>query len=375
MKRIIPLIILLFYLSPFPSKANNPSPLIRVKILEEETLNIDVDGPCQIKGENNNLLAYRSSFNSGKIEATARGIVVKQILWGNRVRISSNSLIEVNGRRYRGDILLIQKSPFLEVVNELPLEEYLYGVIRGEIDSTWEEAAVMSQAIAARNYALKKIRDNPEEDYHLSNTESDQIYRGYEAEDLLAKSAVDKTCGEVITYNDELAEVYYHNCSGGYTASSKDVWGRELSYLVAKPDEFSTDNPYYEWEYPIKVKDLEEILRKNGVSTGEIYDIKVLSRDESGRVKELKIKYNGAKEPLKLKGKDFRRLVGYNKDKIASTLFWVKREGKFFVFTGKGHGHGVGMSQWGAKKMAEQGYSYKEILEFYYPGTQIKNIY
>jgi len=372
MKRIIFLIILLFCLSPFSSKANEPPPQIRVKILEGKTLNISVDGPCQIEG-GGNLIVYRSSFNSGEIEAIGQGIKIKRIPWGNKVRVSSNSFIKVNGRRYRGNIFIIQKSPVLEVVNELPLEEYLYGVIRGEINSSWEESAVMAQAIAARSYALKKIRDNPNADYHLSNTETDQIYRGYEAEDLLAKSAVDETCGMVITYNDKLAEVYYHNCSGGYIASSKDVWGKELPYLKANLDEFSTENPYYEWEYKVEIKELEKILRKKGMSVKEVYAIEVLSRDKSGRVKELKIKYNEAKEPLRLKGKDFRELIGWSK--IKSTLFKVEKEGNSFVFTGRGSGHGVGMSQWGAKKMAEQGYSYKEILEFYYPGTKIKKIY
>jgi len=358
---------------PFVSKANNLPPLIRVKILQTKNLNISVDGPGEIEGESVYWKWNTQFYNFGKIKATDRGIVVKRIPCGNRVRISSNSLIEVNRRRYRGDILLIEKSPVLEVINEISLEEYLYGVIRGEIDSTWEEAAVMAQAIAARSYALKKIRDNPEKDYHLLNTESDQIYRGYEAEDLLAKLAVDKTYGMVVTYNGELAEIYYHNCSGGYIASSRDVWGKELPYLIAKPDKFSKENPYYEWEYEIKAENLEEILRKNGISAGKIYDIEVLSYDESGRVKELKIKYNETKEPLKLEGKDFRKLVGW--DKIKSTLFKVKRKGNSFLFMGKGHGHGVGMSQWGAKKMAEEGYSYKEILNFYYPGTKIKKMY
>jgi len=373
MKRIISLIILLFCLFPFSSKANEPSPQIRVKILEGKTLNISVDGPCQIEEikEGGNFIVFPNYFNSGRIEATGQGIKIERISWGNKVRVSSNSFIKVNGRRYRGDILLIQKSPFLEVVNELPLEEYLYGVIRGEIDSTWEESAVMAQAIAARSYALKKIWDNSEEDYYLSNTESDQIYRGYDAEDDLTRSAVDKTRGMEITYNDKLAEVYYHNCSGGYIASSKDVWGKELPYLVAKRDEFSTENPYYEWEYKIKTEELEKTLRKKGLSVKGICKIEVISRDESERVKELKIKYNGGIKLLQ--GKDFRQLIGWGK--IKSTLFKVKKEGDSFVFTGRGSGHGVGMSQWGAKKMAEQGYSYKEILKFYYPGTQIKKIY
>lgn len=370
MKRIIFLVILLFCLSALSSKANEPSPQIRVKILEGKTLNISVDSPCQIEG-GGNFIVYRSSFNSGKIEATDQGIKIKRIPWGNKVQISSNSFIKVNGRRYRGVIFIIQKSLILEIINELPLEEYLYGVIKAEINSTWKESAVMAQAIAARSYALKKIRDAPGADYHLSSTNIDQIYRGYEAEDLLAKSAVDKTHGMVITYNGKLAEVYYHNCSGGYITSSKDVWGKELPYLKAKPDEFSTENPYYKWQYRVKTKDLEEILRKKRLSVKEVYEIEVISRDESERVKELKIKYNGGIKSLQ--GKDFRRLVGWSK--IKSTLFWVKREGDSFVFTGRGNGHGVGMSQWGAKKMAEQGYSCKEILEFYYPGTQITKIY
>ncbi len=372
MKALAILLGMTFFLAlSFPAQAQS-SPIIRVKILEKEIVQAGATGGFQVKGKGNIRFFLASSFPL-RIESSPSGIKIDQRNWGSIVWIipeTDSSLCLVDWRRYRGTLLIKQKGKFLEVINELPLEEYLYGVIKWEISPDWPFVAVAAQTIAARTYALKKLEASlPEnQDYHLLSTEDDQVYGGVESEDPPIRTSVDSTRGKVITCEGELINAHYHACCGGYTASSAAVWGESFPYLVARADPFCKDSPYYDWEWKFQARKLRQLLRKKGLLLGKLYRIQPLSFDQSGRVKQLKIQYRGGEKYLK--GTEFRRLVG--PDKLKSTLFKVVRYANYFVFTGKGSGHGVGMCQWGAKGMAEKGYGTNEILQFYYPGTTVE---
>jgi len=376
-QRIKLIAIFFFFLSLFTLKACADSPVIRVKISSEKQrcAEISATGPYRIKGER-----IKNFSSSQELKATFRGIAIREEILGKEIWIKpegDGSLIMVNGRRYRGDILIIQQNePFLEIINRLPLEEYLYGVIKAEISPDWPASAVRAQAIASRTYALKKLKDssNHKGNYDLSSTVKHQVYRGVEAENDKAREAVDATKGEIIAYQGEVAAIFYHDCCGGYTASSESVWGGAFPYLKAKEENFCKESPHYFWKFPIKRDNLEKILKNNGFKIGKIYSIVPLTFDEGGRVQKLRIQYSDSniKKYLVLKGNDFRNLIGT--DKLRSTLFKVKRDGDYFIFTGRGRGHGVGMCQQGAKVMAEEGFTTEEILKFYYPGTEIKKI-
>ena len=349
------------------------SPLVRVMILEgQKSVEIGATGSYEVKGEIQTHLFKLPQ----KAKPTPEGISIDQELFGRKIWINpkeKNSLIMVNRRRYRGEILVQQNGLFLEVINQLPVEEYLYGVIKWEISPTWLLSVLKAQAIVARTYALKKVKDASAKNqkFYLTNTVDDQVYEGVEAEDPRTTEAVNLTRGEVLTYQGELINAYYHCCCGGYTADPRDVWGGGFPYLKAKPDEFCKGSPYYRWELKIKVEEVAKILRENGYSVGKIYRIRPGSRDEGGRVREICVEYRGGKRYIK--GTELRRLIG--PDRLKSTLFTVKRWADYFIFTGRGWGHGVGMCQWGAKEMAERGYNTREILQFYYPGTRIEKIY
>ena len=359
----------------FASEAQS-SPIIRVKILEKEIVRAAATGPFQVEGKGN-IRSFSTSNPPLEIVSSPGGIKIEQKNWGSSVWVKpkrDSSLCLVNGRRYRGSLLIKQKGRFLEVINELPLEEYLYGVIKWEISPDWPLVAVAVQAIAARTYALKKLETSlPENlDYHLLSTDDDQVYGGVESEDPRARASVDSTRGNVIIYKGELIGAYYNACCGGYTASSADVWGKAFPYLEARADPFCKESPYYEWKWKVEAEKLRKLLREKGLSQlDKLYRIQPLSFDESGRVKEMRIQYRGGEKYLK--GTEFRSKVGSGS--IKSTLFEVDRHASYFVFTGKGSGHGVGMCQWGALGMAEKGYSTKEILQFYYPGTIIEKRY
>jgi len=368
------LIIIFSFLSIFITDGHTQSPpVVRIRILEgRESIEIDANGPYEIKGR-----AMVGFFNlPQRAEATSEGININQELFGNEIRVKpkgKNFFIIIDNRRYRGEVLIQQKGSLLEVINQLSVDEYLYGVIKLEISPAWPLPSVEAQAIAARTYALKKVREAlaKNQEYYISNTVDDQVYGGVEAEDPQAIEAVNSTRGKVLTYQGELINAHYHCCCGGYTADSKDVWGKEFPYLQAKPDEFCKESPHYNWELRIEVEKVAKILKENGYSIERIYRIEPVSHDEGGRVKELYIEHRGGKKYIK--GTELRKLIG--PDRLKSTLFTVKRYANYFVFTGRGSGHGVGMCQWGAKGMADKGYSTEEILQFYYPGTRIEKLY
>jgi len=358
----------------FSAEAQSP-PTIRVKISEKEIIQAGATGAFRVEGKGN-IRHFSPSSPPLKIESSPSGIKIDQENWGSIVLIKPkrvSSLCLVNGRRYRGSLLIKKKGEFLEVINELPLEEYLYGVIKWEISPDWPPVAVAAQTIAARTYALKKLETSlPEnQDYHLLNTEDDQVYGGVESEDPRSTNSVDSTRGQVITYEGQLINAHYNACCGGYTASSADVWGKPFPYLEVRADPFCKESPYYDWKWKVEAGKLRQLLREKGLLLGKLYRIQPLSIDDSGRVKQLRIKYRGGEKYLK--GSEFRSKVG--SDNIKSTLFKVVRYARYFIFTGRGSGHGVGMCQWGVRGMAQKGYSTKEILQFYYPGTTIEQHY
>jgi len=247
------------------------------------------------------------------------------------------------------------------VVNQIELEEYVCGVLAGEISPSWPLEALKAMAVCARTFAAEKVMANFNNYYHLTSGVRDQIYRpGFWQNESFAR-AVTETQGEVLTYAENLAQVYYCASSGGYTASSASVWGSDFPYLKASTDPYSTDDPYNSWTL---VLSSAKFLRALNLS-GTLKNVEVLSRDESNRVQDLKISLQS--KDYKTTGKKLRDALG--SDRLRSTFFEVRMENEMVIFTGSGWGHGVGLSQWGAKKMAEQGYTYDQILKFYFPGT------
>jgi len=375
-------------------------PLIQVKIVEqEESIGIGATGPYQIEDSEGRIDSFPFSPSLQVMQATPSGIKVDGVAWGKQISVKprgSDFLVLIGTlrgkRRYRGSITVEQEDNYLRVINQLPLEEYLYGVIKWEISPDWFMDALYAQAIVARTYALKKIEEPSyqEQLHHLSATVNDQVYGGFESEDPRIQEAVDMTRGKVITYQGDLINAFYHSCCGGHTVSSKDVWGGEdFSYLRVGPDKFCEKSPRYYWEWEIKRSELRRILFEQGFPTGTIYRLPVVSRaqnlsfTEGGRVTGLFWEHQGGKSPSQpMTGKEFRELINkwFGADKLRSALFdevklYSKEEMSYFLFQGRGSGHGVGMCQWGAKGMAEQGYSLEEILQFYYPGTRIEKRY
>jgi stage II sporulation protein D (peptidoglycan lytic transglycosylase) len=177
---------------------------------------------------------------------------------------------------------------------------------------------------------------------------------------------VRETTGVVLRWEGELFPAFYHTESGGYTEDPRMVFAsRNLPALKAVRCDFSAGSPHYYWNLDLSVTALSELLRRQDVAVGTVKQVEVTERTPSLRAGVVTVR--GSRGSARLRGNDFRRMVGY--DTLKSTLFAVAVDRGVVHFSGRGYGHGVGMCQWGAKGMAEQGHGARQILEFYYPGT------
>lgn len=303
--------------------------------------------------------------------------------------------LSLNGRRYRGalEVVLNKDRSLLVALNVVHLEDYLKGVVPAEMGkrNRNEIEALKAQAVAARTYALSKIGQY-DGGYDLKATIYDQVYKGMDKENLLINEAVDKTKGEVLTYQGKLIQAYYHANSGGKTERLEEVWpGEEKPYLLSVKDKgFCSWAKNYEWEEEWSRKELEQKLIKflsgeQGIKAqdfGRLVDLKVIQRAPSGRVKLLMIGTD--KGNFQIRKDKIRWAFGRSNSEDAilpSTLFKLSiqrgRDGSLVKVkaVGKGNGHGIGMCQIGAIGMARKGYSYLQILSHYYFSTKILKYY
>ena len=348
--------------------------LIRVAIKTSSNLEIQVkEGVRIIDNTNNRSFATKVPIQLN-IKISNPGISINNREFGSNVKIkpAENSLIKIDKKGYRGSIEILRDDKVgLLVINELDVEEYLKGVLNEEISAKWHPEAIKAQAVVARTYALYQKENRKDNPYHMEATTADQVYGGARREDERTNKAAKDTQGIVLTYEGKLAKVFYHSISGGITEDVTDVWGGEgNNYLKSIKCDFDKDAPNYQWETEIDAVDLEMLLSRNGIKVDGILSIEPVSFTSSGRVSELQIRHKNGIE--KISGVNFRKIIGY--ETIRSTLFRIKEGEGSFIFYGKGSGHGVGLCQWGAKGMAEKGYSYIDILKYYYPGIEIKRI-
>ena len=301
------------------------------------------------------------------VRAAGDGLLVQGVTC-RKVTFSAPAAISVNGKPYRGRAEITAADKGLLVINELPLEEYLVGLINCEISSSWPIEAVKAQAVIARTYALNRREVRKNALYHLESSVLDQVYDGCEIEDNRARRAVQDTSGQVLTHNGAVIQAYYHSNCGGRTEASENVWGARLPYLAGVDCVYCLLSPSSYWEYSCSLKDIEEKLRSSGMKIAGVTGIRPGNRNSRGRLKHVVV--TASSGDVSLAGDQFRKAMGYSV--IKSTSFTVDVSGGAVVFTGVGNGHGVGLCQWGAKQRALDGFSYTEILAYYYPGTRLK---
>lgn len=298
------------------------------------------------------------------------------------------SRLSVNGKEYRGKILVVKNAKKLNVINVLPVEDYLKGVVPheiGKLDASMFEALKV-QAVAARTYAYHHFNSRASLGFDVYATVQDQVYNGSAGEAPLPSAAIDSTVGIVLTYNGNFIEAYYHSTCGGHT-EGVEVWGLSpVPYLQSQNDMKNADSAWCEsssystWKKAYSEKELVSIFKKNlkesravGKSNfSGIQQIEIKSTFPGGRVNELEVLTN--KGVFTVKGDRTRWLFQEGSKILPSAKFKIEKNGKVWVIDGSGFGHGIGMCQMGARARAKAGQSFKEILEAYYPGATLQCI-
>ncbi len=343
---------------------------IRVGIINgKESVSLSATGYMDlIDLSTNEIILTTYIWKDGFIKATQEGLEVKDKgVFSSPILlkpiVSANVL--VNGNRYRGEIEIGRNGNEVKIINIVDLEEYLYGVLKNEMSDKAPMEALKAQAVIARTFALANLKKHETEGYNLCQKVHCQVYKGMDTETKNVINAVDATQGQVLTYNGDIANTFYHAWCGGMTVNPISVWGQKISYLTEVYDPFCRNIANKEWEYIISLNELQNIF-----NTGNISSIYIDSKNEGGRVNNVVIKHTNGLTTIP--SHKFRSMIG--SDKIWSTNFTIKSNGDKVVFQGRGKGHGVGLCQRGAVAMAELGYNYKQILGFYYQGVYLRSI-
>jgi len=346
--------------------------LVRVGILlGQEVIPIAAEGAIEA-GDVAAQAVVNLPPGTHEFRPTAQGIEGAGARFGPVLRLrSAAGWLAAGPRRYRGVIELRRTSQGLAAINELFVEEYLYGVLKMEVDPRWPAEALKAQAVAARTLALYSLGRFAAEGYDLRATTDSQVYAGINAEDPRTTAAVDATRGVIMTYAGRPIFAAFHADSGGFTESSEFVWGQPYPYLRGVPDPYGQDAPYREWLSRIDLPTLEARLARAGRPLPGISAVAVTATSPSGRA--LTVRLIGAGGTLELRAVDLRTILGVTF--LRSTLFVVRPaddDSPAVEFQGRGSGHGVGMSQWGARGQAQLGRTYQDILAFYYRGIQLE---
>lgn len=402
---------------PHPSKHHKET-TIRVRIYSKLTsfslrgwdLQWQGTGAERLKSTSSGLAQWNFECGSGSMKASTAGKTVE--IQSDIILQPQAGFVSLQNRPFREKLRIYPDEDGCEVINLLSLERYLDGVVNSEINAQWEKAAIEAQVIAARSYAYARIIEahKRKAHYDVESDLQDQLYQGSAKEDYRVAQAIEKTRGKILTIKGRQAipiQAFYHSNCGGHTELPHYVWGVQkpgFSKRIRCP--YCKSASTYEWslslpESEIRQKILLAVTKDKPpvdwpedwqayFSSGQILEFKTGNRAPSGRILEIKLTLSSELTPtdenqlllpkayskpqkkvFSLSGNQFRRYLGTQV--VRSTLFKSRFSENILDLLGQGYGHGVGLCQWGAKKMAEKGQSANQILSFYYPETQVRN--
>ncbi len=355
-----------------------------------DTVTFQSPGPCRLLDS-----APGAAPPAGPAPLPAAGLVVRaQELGSPKTLDCGGAPVTVlreptlKAFRYTGRFHLNPRSDasgtaFLEVVNELPFETYLQGVVPTEVPSSWPEEALKAQAIAARTYAFHEVATklealppgSPAPDFHLDDTVQSQAYLGLTKAVPATDRAVQATAGQIVTYEGRVIRAYFSADSGGHTESAKNAWGSELPYCQARAEVYDSEAFPTRWTKEWTTPELERVARERAwigpSDTITSVEVRDSERWASGRASLVHFRLKSGKT-VSIPAPQVRLALG-----LRSTLFQVesKGDGSGTVFQGRGWGHGVGMAQYGAWALATtRGWKAEEILKFYYTGTEVTRL-
>lgn len=322
----------------------------------------------------------------------------KVALIPGRLNLVSVQLASGQWRRYRGNLEIHTDNQGLLAINELSLEQYLLSVVPGEVPADWPYEVLKAQAVAARSYALRQIYEAPNQAFHVYPTTASQMYLGYDGESPVTTRAVEETRGKVLVYAapgvpsrgglpGEPVAAFYHSSSGGYTENAEDVWLNPVPSIKGKQDSYDVNPKHYNWQVSYDMTQLTDLInnwltkKSAGWQFQTVTDIIELERTATGaRIKKVRVEGllpDGTRRYYDIFNADNVRMAFG----LKSAPFQLAREVDAMgvpvrvTFTGSGWGHGLGMSQYGARGMAERGFKYDQILQYYYTGTVLAPAY
>lgn len=342
----------------------------------EKRIKIQFDGICRSLETGKRLgdtgTFLRTNYYTNRIEIDGPGNP------GGRFFINDNEMLEAdltfNGGfsagefHYRNGLKVLQGKDRLLLVNIVPVEYYLYGVVASEMPSTNREA-LKAQAVMSRSLARYKMKQRKDEKYDLITLTSDQSYRGKDWETTGSISAVRETEGLVMTFQDKLIYPYYSSTCSGWTALSKDVWRTDLPYIKSvecrlNGTELCSISPHYPvWERAISADELSSILDIRPINRME-----AVGTDPHGRIKSILV--NGSSLSFDEFKAKIARKKGWNFLKSNRVIIKRSPDGSSYEITGWGLGHGVGLCQYGAVKLAEKK-DFRQIIGFYFQDVQV----
>ena len=362
---------------------------VRVKLLEDiKLLDVRVSGAYVITDEQNNILRRSSSGGLIKLSRGDKGILVNgRQLAKNSLYIKPTSfgLIQVAERKYHGYLkMLINRNGSLLAINYVPLEHYVASVLGGELPAYFHPQTFRVQAVAARSYVLHRMLNTTRGDWDVTATPASQVYGGLSNETDMTRRAQHSTRGQVLVYNSGgreqvLCTFYSSTCGGGTQA----VWEVKEGFPHIEPlggvkIDLCQKSRLYSWKKVVwSKKNLgKALLKKYGSRNadisrlGPIKSLRVSRWTDGKRAKQITIVDKRGRK-VKISGPQLRAAL-----KLPSTWFRIEEHGDDVWFTnGHGWGHGMGMCQFGAERMAQLGYGYKKILATYYPGSELVRFY
>jgi stage II sporulation protein D len=307
------------------------------------------------------------SSSPHRVELRDGGLVVDGRAVGSHWVPEGRAPWRVGSRLVRGRVAVRAHSGHVQVLNRVGLEDYVASTVGGEMSPSWPTEALRAQAVAARTYVLHEAAKRRDQDWDVLATTASQVYRGIDAETDETRSAARATQGEVLIYRGEPILAVFHSTAGGRTATAAEVWGEDRPYLRSVEVDEEDDAPHTYWRTQFGREDLARVLSTAGLRIDAVEGLAVTRRTRSGRVERLEIRGPGRREELR--GQALRDLI--SSLGLRSTLFDIRGTAEGWAFVGSGYGHGVGMSQWGARAMAERGDAYPRILARFYPGTRL----
>ena len=359
-------------------------PRIRVVVARgREHVQLVIGGAYEFVGADGSPLVWGGQLSQSTVRARGGMIVINGRSSGQRtVTISTRRAhdLTLNGGRYTGQLKLIADGDRVHAVNVLPLEEYLGGVLLGEMPvNRWHDEALQAQAVASRSYALFQMARRRHRAWDVTATQSSQVFKNGRHHNPKVNRIINATRGLVLHFEGKVIPAYFHSSCGGHTEANGRVFNeRTIGPLRGSPCGWcqGPDNKHARWSRSFRKSELTAALQKRFRSQKRprierVRALEITGRGVSGRALSIRVRHAFA--PFDARAEHLRQALGPMR--LKSTNFAISATNGSITFTGRGFGHGVGLCQYGAEGQARAGYTYREILQRYYPGAALRKMY